>query len=163
MNFLMSLLVFWILSVLWTHTKAGPVPLTVNGHLLSTGSLDQQNHQIIFHRIGEYATDVEFHHVHIPVQLGMQIQIADQAMKIINKYADNISQETLMHYKEHHRYCETGRSICNTANSLISICDHQLSPNFESNQRGDIVSDRSTSTITSEPQNGQSIRVHIWA
>ena len=72
----------------WTAITAGQISLMANGHLLSTESLDQQNHQIIFQRIGEVATDVEFHHVQIPVPLGMQIQIADQAMQIINKYAD---------------------------------------------------------------------------
>ena len=39
-----------------------------------------KNHQIIFQRLREYATDSEFHFVHIPVPLGIQIQIADQAL-----------------------------------------------------------------------------------
>ena len=75
----MKTLVCWILFVLWPIAKAGPVPLTVNGHLLSTESLDQQEHQVIFQRIGEYATDVEFHHVHIPafVELFKEIKIAN--------------------------------------------------------------------------------------
>ena len=100
----MNQLVFLIISVLSAMTSAGPVPLTVNGHLLTTESLDQQEHQIIFQRIGEYATDVEFHHVLIPVPLGLQIQIADQAMDIITKYAHNIHQETLMRYHKDNRY-----------------------------------------------------------
>jgi hypothetical protein len=116
----MNHLAFWILFVQWTQITAGPVPLTVNGYLLSTESLDQQNHQIIFQRIGEYATDVEFHHVHIPVPLGMQIQIADQAMEIINKYADNIHQETLMHYKEDHRYSDEKQ-----AEAYATLLTHQ--------------------------------------
>ena len=67
---MMKPLTVWTLCVLWKIITAGPVPLTVNGHLLSTESLDQQEHQVIFQRIGEYATDVEFHHVHIPVPPG---------------------------------------------------------------------------------------------
>ena len=70
-----------------------PVPLTVNGHL------DQTEHQIIFRQIGKYETDVEFHHVHIPIQLGTQIEIADRAMEIIDLYTTNIYKEMLMHYE----------------------------------------------------------------
>ena len=108
---MMKPLTIWILCVLWKTMTAGPVPLTVNGHLLSTESLDQQEHQVIFQRIGEYATDVEFHHVHIPVPLGLQIQIADQAMAIINKYAHNIYQETLMHYHKDNRYPDEEKAV----------------------------------------------------
>ena len=48
--------------------RAGPpIPLTANRNLSSNETLDQQNHQIIFQKVGEYATVAEFHHVHIPV------------------------------------------------------------------------------------------------
>ena len=107
----MKPLTIWTLCVLWRTITAGPVPLTVNGHLLSTESLDQQEHQVIFQRIGEYATDVEFHHVHIPVPLGLQIQIADQAMAMIDKYAHNIYQETLMHYHKDNRYPDEEKAV----------------------------------------------------
>ena len=106
--------------MLWPIAKAGPVPLTVNGHLLSTESLDQQEHQVIFQRIGEYATDVEFHHVHIPVPLGLQIQIADQAMELINKYAHNIHQETLMHYHKDNYYQDDAK-----AEAYATLLTHQ--------------------------------------
>ena len=100
----MNLLVCWILLMQCSAVTAGPVPLTVNRHLLSTENLDQQEHQIIFQRIGEYATDVEFYHVYIPIPLGLQIQIAEQAMEIIQNYVHNIHQETLMYYRNDNRY-----------------------------------------------------------
>jgi hypothetical protein len=40
-----------VCAVLWQETAAGPIPLTVNGHLLTTENLDQQNHRVIFQRI----------------------------------------------------------------------------------------------------------------
>ena len=82
------------------------VPLTVNGRLLVTETHNQKEHQIIFKRIGEYAIDVEFHHVHIPIQLGELTQVADKAMEIINIYATNIHKEMLIHYRLDNRYLE---------------------------------------------------------
>ena len=82
----------------------------MNGHLLGTETLNQKEHQIIFKRIGEYATDVEFHHVHIPIQLGELTQAADKAMEIINLYATNIHKETLMHYRLDNRYPHESRA-----------------------------------------------------
>ncbi len=116
----MKPLTIWTLCVMWKPITAGPVPLTVNGHLLSTESLDQQEHQVIFQRIGDYATDVEFHHVHIPVPLGLQIQIADQAMELITKYAHNIHQETLMHYHKDNRYPDEEK-----AEAYATLLTHQ--------------------------------------
>jgi hypothetical protein len=55
------------------------------------------------------------------------------------------------------------RGICNIANTSEPVCDKQLKPNFEPNQKTDFVSKCSPSTITSESQDGQTIRVHIWA
>ena len=110
----------WTLFVLWQTTAAGPTPLTVNGHLLTTENLDQQNHQVIFKRIGEYATDVEFHHVHIPVPLGLQVQVANQAMDIIKKYAQNIHQETLMHYHKDNTYPDEEK-----AQAYATLLTHQ--------------------------------------
>ena len=78
MNSLMNLLVFWTLFALLNPALTSPVPRTVNGYLLGTETLDQKQHQIIFKRITEYATNVEFHHVHIQIQLGELTQVANK-------------------------------------------------------------------------------------
>ena len=76
----------------------------INGHLLTTENLDQAEHQIIFKNIGIYATKVEFHHIHIPVDIQSIELTAEQAMSIIKNYAHNIMQETLMHYHQDNPY-----------------------------------------------------------
>ena len=78
----------------------------INGQKLITEELDPKEHQIIFKRIGEYATDVEFHHIHVPVDLRKFINIADQAMDVIQHYSTNLYQETKMHYNKENRYPE---------------------------------------------------------
>ena len=67
-------------------------------------TLDQSNHQIIFSNIGTYATDVQFHHIHIPVQLGHLVQITKTAKQMITNYTENIYKETLMHYHNDNLY-----------------------------------------------------------
>ena len=62
----------------------------VDGHLLTTQELNATEHQVIFKRIGEYATDVLFHHIHIPVNLQQQMGIGSQAMSIIQNFANNV-------------------------------------------------------------------------
>ena len=79
----MSLLKAWILSMLCVWVKSSPIPMMVNGHLLSTENLDQSEHQIIFKNIGSYATEVEYHHIRIPVDLQAVQLTADQAWSII--------------------------------------------------------------------------------
>jgi hypothetical protein len=48
-----------------------PVPVRINGQLLTTKELNPKEQQIIFRRMGDYATDDTFHHFHIPVPLDM--------------------------------------------------------------------------------------------
>jgi hypothetical protein len=121
---------------------------------------NKQEHQVIFQRIGEYATDVEFHHLHIPVPLGLQIQIADQAMEIITKYAHNIYQETLMHY--HKETDQSTNWVSNSSPSTItesqtcqtirvhiwacwdSLCNGQCNQNFSHRESKPTESERIT-------------------
>jgi hypothetical protein len=44
--------------------------------------LSTRGHQKIFKRMVDYATDVTFHHIHIPIPLNMMINVvANTAMK----------------------------------------------------------------------------------
>ena len=103
-------LTFWIVCSQFRMMQTSSVSKTVNGHLLVTETLDQNKHQVIFKRIGELATDVNFHHIHIPVQMADQIGITDQAKKIISRYTVNIYQETLMHYHQDNRYPDEAKA-----------------------------------------------------
>jgi hypothetical protein len=49
----------------WTS----PFPISIGCHLLTTEDLNPEEHQIILRKIGDYAADVVFHHVHIPILL----------------------------------------------------------------------------------------------
>ena len=89
-----------------SNLEAASIPLTVNGHQLTTETLNTKEHQIIFKRVGEYATDVQFHHVHIPINLGKQIKIAEEAKQIITQYAHAIYQDTLKHYNKDNKWPE---------------------------------------------------------
>ena len=96
--------IIWITYLSLTSTKASPTPLTINGHLVTVEALNPAEHQIIFKRIGEYATNVEYHHIHIPVNLMEQVAVADKAKHMISHYAETIYQETLMHYHQDNQY-----------------------------------------------------------
>jgi hypothetical protein len=84
-----------------------PVPIKINGQLLTTEQLNPKEHQIIFRRMSDYATDVTFHHIHIPVLLGMINKVADMAIAKIRSYAVNVYQESMMHYHEDNQYADT--------------------------------------------------------
>ena len=132
METLMFLVLFFQLKPV---ENSAAVPLMLNGHMLITENLDQSNHQIVFKRMGDFATEVEFHHIHIPVDLMAVETTADVAIRIIQSYSDNIYQETVMHYHKDNRYPEEDKAksyselITNqnnfvTNNSLIIL--HQL-------------------------------------
>ncbi len=60
--------------------------------------------------MGDYATDVTFHHVHIPVPLDMINNVADTAMAKIRAYAQNVYKEYMMHYHEDNQYADTRKA-----------------------------------------------------
>jgi hypothetical protein len=43
--------------------------------------------------MGDFATDVIFHHIHIPVPLDIIDKVANTAMAKIRSYAENMYQE----------------------------------------------------------------------
>ena len=100
------LLLLVILFTLLAKLKGVSTPIKIDGLLLTTETLNTKEHQIIFKRVGEYAPDVQFHHVHIPVNLGKQVNIAKEAKQIILQYAHNIYQETLMQYHQDNKFPE---------------------------------------------------------
>ena len=69
--------------------------------------LDPKEHQIIFRRIGDYATDVVFHHIHVPIPLNQINKVSDQAVSKIKTYAENVYQESMMHYHEDNQYADS--------------------------------------------------------
>jgi hypothetical protein len=59
------------------------VPISKGGQLLSTQELDPREHQIMFGRMGEYATDVIFQHEHLSNSLNKIYQEVDKAIERI--------------------------------------------------------------------------------
>jgi hypothetical protein len=109
---LKMMLIVCIIMFQHTGTLTSPVPVKINGQLLTTEELNPKEHQIIFRRMGDYATDVTFHHVHIPVSLDMINNVVDTAMVKIRSYAENVYQESLMHYHEDNQYADTRKAEC---------------------------------------------------
>ena len=87
-----------------------PVPVKIDGQLLTTEELDPKEHQIIFRRIGDYATDVVFHHIHIPIPLDKINEVSDKAISKIKAYAENVYQESMMHYHDDNQYADSKKA-----------------------------------------------------
>jgi cytolysin (calcineurin-like family phosphatase) len=85
------------------------VPKSVNEQLLTTEDLNPREHQIFFRRMGEYSTDVKYHHVHIPISLDKINQVADRAIQKVKAFAKNVLQESMMHYHQDNQYADTKR------------------------------------------------------
>ena len=64
---------------------------------------DVNSHQVVFKRIGNYATDVHFHHIRIPVNLSKVIDTPAKAMETIKTYVANVYQNSIMFYKDEHK------------------------------------------------------------
>ena len=54
--------------------------------------------------------DVNFHHVHIPINLNKIFQVADKAISKIKAYASNVYQESMMHYHKDNQYADSKRA-----------------------------------------------------
>jgi hypothetical protein len=61
--------------------------------------------------MGDYVTDVKFHHIHIPVPLDVINDVANTAMAKIKIYAENVYQESMMHYHEDNQYADTRKAL----------------------------------------------------
>ncbi len=54
----------------------------------------QQNHRIVFKRMGNYTTDVHFHRNRLPVNLTKIIKTPVKALETITKFVNNIYQQS---------------------------------------------------------------------
>jgi hypothetical protein len=81
-------------------SQTSPVPKLINGQLLTTKDLNPKEHQIFFRRMWEYATDVKFHHLHIPISVNKINHLADRAIEKVKAYDKNAYQESKMHYHQ---------------------------------------------------------------
>jgi hypothetical protein len=57
--------------------------------------------------MGELATDIKFHHVHIPISLDMINFVGEKAIEKLKAYAKNVYQESMMHSHENNQYTDT--------------------------------------------------------
>jgi hypothetical protein len=90
----------YIVMILITNLMMSPLPIRIDGQLLTSKELNPKEHQIILRRMGEYATDVTFHHIRIPILLNIINQVANLALTKIRSYAKNVNQESMIHYHD---------------------------------------------------------------
>jgi hypothetical protein len=69
-----------------------PVPIKIDEQFLTTEELNPKEHQIIFGRMGDYATDVMFHHIHIPISLDIINEVANTAISKIKECKKCVSR-----------------------------------------------------------------------
>jgi hypothetical protein len=62
-----------------------------------------QNHQVVFKRIGNYATNVHYHHVRIPVNLSKINETPTVAMQHMRTYVKEVYEQSLMYYRDEGR------------------------------------------------------------
>jgi hypothetical protein len=77
--------------------------------LLTTEELKLREHQIIYRRMGDYAKDVTFPHIHIPISLIKINVVANTAMTKIRSYGENIYQESITHYHQDNQCADSKR------------------------------------------------------
>jgi hypothetical protein len=96
-----------------------------------------QIHQVVFKRIGHYATDVLFHHVRILVNLSNVIETLRKAMQTIEAYIKNVHQQLLMYFKDHQRGNITDKHQAHLAALLVKDTSDFIL-NMSSDQLGSI-------------------------
>ena len=82
-----------LLLIMSTSTQSAVLKIKQEGN----------SHQVVFKRIGNYATDVHFHHIRIPVNLSKVIETPTKAMETIKTYVTNVYQNSIMFYKDAHK------------------------------------------------------------
>ena len=70
---------------------------------------------MVFKSIGTYATNVNYHHVRIPLPLGEFEETPAKAMKIIEKYTHNIFTNSLEYFKQDPRNYQVPQAIAEEA------------------------------------------------
>jgi hypothetical protein len=81
-------LIIWI--QLFTYTQCAV--LNINE--------EDRTHQVVLKRIGNYATDVHYHHICIPVNLTKIIETLNKAIATIETYVKNVYHKSLIYYKD---------------------------------------------------------------
>jgi hypothetical protein len=64
---------------------------------------NMQNHQVVFKRIGNYATNVHYHHVRIPVNLSKIMDTPAEAMQHIKTYVKEVYEQSIRYYRDEKR------------------------------------------------------------
>ena len=78
-----------------------------------------QNHQVVFKRIGHYATNVHYHHVRIPVDLSKIIETPTLALQKMKGYVKDVYQQSLMYYRDEGRGNVVDKHQAHLAATLI--------------------------------------------
>ena len=61
---------------------------------------NKQSHQVVFKRIGNYATNVHYHHIRIPVNLTKIISTPTEAMEHIKVYIKDVYEQTVRYNRD---------------------------------------------------------------
>jgi hypothetical protein len=64
---------------------------------------NMQTHQVVFKRIGNYATNVHYHHIRIPVNLSKIISTPTEAMEHIEVYVKDVYEQTVRYNRDERR------------------------------------------------------------
>ena len=80
---------------------------------------DDKTHQVVFKRIGNYATDVHFHNIRIPVNLSTVIETPMKAMRQVKAFVNNVYQISLVYYREDHHPNTVDKHQAHVAAQLV--------------------------------------------
>jgi hypothetical protein len=78
-----------------------------------------QNHQVLFKRIGNYATNVIYHHIRISVNLSKIIDTPTETMQHIKTYVKNVYEQTVHYYRDETRGNMVDKLQAHLAGTLI--------------------------------------------
>jgi hypothetical protein len=57
--------------------------------------------------MGEYATNIKFKHIHIPISLNKINQVANNAIEKVKAYGKNVFQESVIHNYQDNQNVDT--------------------------------------------------------
>ena len=90
--------------------------------------VNNQNHQVVFLNIGHFTTNVNLHHVRIPVTLNMILNAPKLALQKIKNQSKIVNKTTIAELKKNGNYKESvslTRAIVqqssNTAEEIVAI------------------------------------------
>jgi hypothetical protein len=80
-----------------------------------------QNHQVVFKRIGNYATNVHFHHIRIPVNLSKIIDTLTEAMQHIRTYVKDLYEQAVRYNRDERRGNMVDKHQAHLAATLVKV------------------------------------------